>query len=83
VYKREEPFRVTEDAEKYTIGYANTEVWDDPLKPGEFRSYPKQAYELVVFEIGESTFRLGGAVAYSLKPYEEAGADGGASQRGA
>lgn len=70
VYKREEPFRLTEDQERYMIGYANTEIWKDPSYQGEFQSYPKKTHELVVLEIGESTFKLGGPLAYSFKKYE-------------
>lgn len=70
VYKREEPFRLTEDAEQYTIGYASTEVWNDPSYAGEFRTYSKRSHVMMVLKIEESTFRLGGPLAYSLKAYE-------------
>jgi hypothetical protein len=70
VYKREEPFRLIEDAEQYTIGYASTEIWNAPSYAGEFRTYSKRSHVMMVLKIEESTFRLGGPLAYSLEAYE-------------
>jgi hypothetical protein len=82
VYKREEPFRLTEDADHYTIGYASTEVWNDPSYRGEFRVYPKRNHVLMIVHIGEATFRLGGPLTYTLMPYHEPGSGDGATRRG-
>lgn len=76
VYTREEPFRLSENPEYYRIGYANTEIWNDPAHPGEFKMYPKDTYELVVMEIGESTFQLGGQIVYAFGQYNEQGTTG-------
>lgn len=76
VYKREEPFRLSENPEYYRIGYANTEIWNDPAYLGEFKTYPKDTYELVVMEIGESTFQLGGQMVYAFGKYNGQGTIG-------
>jgi hypothetical protein len=68
VFKREGTFRLEESPDAYRIGYLAQEVWDAPSNPGEFRIYPKSRYDLVTMEIGESTFRLGGPLAYSFRP---------------
>lgn len=70
VYKREEPFRLTEEDDRYILGYASTEVWNDPSHEGTFQAYPKQSHALVVMEIGEPTFHLGGPLTYTFKAYE-------------
>lgn len=38
--------------------------------------YPKDTYELVVMEIGESTFQLGGQIVYAFGQYNEQGTIG-------
>lgn len=81
VYKREEPFRLIEEADHFTIGYASTEAWNDPSYRGEFRTYAKQDHVLMVLHIGESTFRLGGPLTYSFKPYRGSGTGEGSTQR--
>jgi hypothetical protein len=70
VYKWEEPFRLSEDPGHFTLGYLDTDVWTSPSAPGEFRSYIKRDYRLIVMEIGESTFRLGGLLDYKFRPYK-------------
>lgn len=73
VYRREEPFRLSEDPEAYTLGYLPTEVWQNPSDRSGLRSYPLKSYEPVVMEIGEPTFRLGGPLVYAFKPFDGAG----------
>ena len=82
VYKLEEPFRLTEIPEQYRIGYANTEIWNDPAHPGDFQSYSKNTYELVLMEIGESTFKLGGQMVYAFGKYGQEGTTGAMVSKG-
>lgn len=75
VYRWEDPLRLLEGSESYTLGYSPTEAWQKPQAAYQFspqekvQSYSKQRYELVVMEIGEPTFRLGGPLVYAFKPY--------------
>ncbi len=77
VYKREEPFRLMEEPNQYRLGYLPTAVWQDPSDKGEFRSYDKRSHQVMVMEIGESTFHLGGALTYAFKRFDGAGRQGG------
>ncbi|GEM_PF-2104785 len=74
VFKREGSFHFEEASDAYTIGYAAQEVWDRPGQPGEFHSYPKNRFQIVVMEIGEPTFHLGGPLTYTFKPIDGGGA---------
>ncbi|TAJ24086.1 MAG: hypothetical protein EPO64_09980 [Nitrospirae bacterium] len=73
VYRLEDPFNLTEEAETYRIGYQPREVWEDPSDTSGFRVYPKSRYELVVVKIAESSFRFGGSLEYAFLPYREGG----------
>jgi len=74
VFKQEEPFRLSEDSMHYHIGYPQTEVWQEPSTAGgTFSAYPKKDYQLVVMEIGESTFLPGGPLQYRFQPYRGEG----------
>ena len=70
VFKQEEPFRWSEDPTYYHIGYLQTEVWQGASTAKEaFATYPKKDYQLVVMDIGESTFLPGGPLQYRVQPY--------------
>lgn len=70
VYKWEEPFRLTDDEERVTLGYLQTEIWQEPSRQVHFQSYPKRDHRLVVVDIGEHTFQLGGALTYQFHSFE-------------
>lgn len=70
VYKWEEPFRLTDDEERVTLGYLQTEIWQEPSRQVNFQSYPKRDHRLVVVDIGEHTFQLGGALTYQFHSFE-------------
>jgi hypothetical protein len=63
-YIRDEPLEIQEDGESYILGYPPT-----PSFKHEYRSFPRKDYRLLVFEIGESSFRLGGPLVYRVRPY--------------
>lgn len=65
-YRREGSFQLTEDVGSYTLGFPPS-----PSFKTEFRTYAKQEYELVIMEIGEASFQLGGPLQYEFKPYTE------------
>ena len=70
VFKQEEPFRLSEEAMAYRLGYPPTEVWQEPSTGGDTLStYPKKDYQLVVMDIGESTFLPGGPLQYRVQSY--------------
>ena len=70
VFKQEEPFRLFEDAADYHISYLQTEVWQEASMTKEAAAtYPKKSYQLVVMDIGESTFLPGGSLQYHFRPY--------------
>lgn len=77
VYKDEEPFRLMDEQNQYTLGYLPTGIWQEPSVKGEFQSYDKRNHQLVVMEIGPSTFHLGGALTYVFKQFDGAGRRGG------
>jgi len=80
VYKYEEPFRLMDEQSRYILGYLPAAVWQDPSDKGEFRSYDKRNHQLMVVEIGESTFHLGGALTYAFKQFDGAGSRAGVGQ---
>lgn len=77
VYKDEEPFRLMDEQNQYTLGYLPTGIWQEPSVKGEFQSYDKRNHQLMVMEIGPSTFHLGGALTYVFKQFDGAGRRGG------
>lgn len=74
VYKWEDPFTLTEESDRFTLGYPPTQVWEDRSQPGEFHSFSKREHQLVVLDIGESTFDLGAPLVYEFRPYQGSGA---------
>jgi hypothetical protein len=73
VYKYEEPFRLLDEENRYTLGYLPTGIWQEPSERGEFQSYDKRTHRMLVMEIGELTFHLGGALTYAFTPFDGAG----------
>lgn len=80
VYKYEEPFRFVNEENRYILGYLPTGIWQEPSDRGEFQSYDKRTHHMLVMEIGESTFHLGGALTYAFTPFDGAGRAAGTGQ---
>lgn len=81
VYKYEEPFRLMDKQNQYILGYLPTGIWQEPSDTGEFQSYDKRHHQMMVMEIGESTFHLGGALTYAFKRFDGPGGQAGIEKR--
>jgi hypothetical protein len=73
VYKWEGPFMLREESDQLILGYRPTAVLEDHSQPGTFRTFPKRDHQLIVLDIGESTFDLGSSLAYGFRPYSGSG----------
>jgi len=73
VYKWEGPFMLREESDQLILGYRPTAVWEDHSQPATFRTFPKRDHQLIVLDIGESTFDPGSPLVYEFMPYSGSG----------
>lgn len=78
VYKKEEPFRLYADDGAWRLGYEDTRAWAPVYGAERLTTYSKRDHQLLVLELEESFFELGGAAVYHLRPYSDraAGVEG-------